>query len=177
MSSHHQQIPKPYEDDFDAIFKQYYQKVKQFIEKFVSNRLDLDEIVQSVFIKVWNNMDSMAAIHDINSYLFVISRNTLRDYFRTQNRQKTKTERLSDNHEHTYGNTFDEAYENIIARELKSLVNTTVSKMPPKRRMVYTLSREEGKTSDEIAREMGISKRTVEKHLQMALSQIKRLLN
>ncbi len=177
MSSHNHHISREFEDAFDAIFKQYYQRVEQFVAKFVTDKSDSDEIVQTVFIKVWSNMEKMASIHDLNSYLFVITSNALRDYFRSEKRHSTKVERLTVQHEHEVVSSDDEATETIHARELSYLVNTTVSKMPEKRRRAYMLSREDGKSSEEIAKEMRISKRTVEKHLQIALSQLRRILS
>ena len=176
MSNNNPQKSRYNEGEFEVIFKHYYQKVKEFVEKFVCDRVDSDEIVQAVFIRVWKNMDKIAGVHDINRYLFVVTRNALRDYFRAQSRHKARIERLTDNHNQVSGNSFDEAFESLSMQELKTLVDSTVSKMPDRRRKVYTLSREEGKTPDTIAKEMGISKRTVEKQIQIALSMIRRSL-
>lgn len=52
-----------------------------------------------------------------------------------------------------------------------------VERMPPQRMKIYRMSREEGMNSEEIARILGIHKRTVENHLSLALSDIKKVLS
>ncbi len=64
----------------------------------------------------------------------------------------------------------------LIARETEMLVKMTVNRMPPKRRLVYRLSRYEHKTNEEISRELAISKKMVEKHLRDSLAEIREVL-
>ena len=64
----------------------------------------------------------------------------------------------------------------LYAREIKLLEQLTVSRMPRKRKAIYEMSRREGLTNDEIATRMGISKKTVENHLNLALKEIRKTL-
>lgn len=67
--------------------------------------------------------------------------------------------------------------EELFAREIQLLVELTVSKMPNQRKRVYEMSRVEGLKNDEIAVKLGISKRTVENHLNVALKEIKKSIS
>ena len=61
-------------------------------------------------------------------------------------------------------------------KEIKSIVNRTLQNMPPQRRTIYQMSREQFLSNDEIAKTLGLSKRTVEKHISLALATIKKNL-
>ena len=60
---------------------------------------------------------------------------------------------------------------------LKKQVNIVIEKLPPKRKQIYTLSRERGYTYSEIAQELNISVKTVEKQINLSLKQIKNHLD
>lgn len=64
----------------------------------------------------------------------------------------------------------------LYVREMELLEQLTVSRMPPKRKAIYEMSRKDGLTNDEIATRMGISKKTVENHLNLALKEIRKTL-
>ena len=74
------------------------------------------------------------------------------------------------------GSGVQDIEENMFAEELLLLVQHTVEQMPAQRRKIYEMSRKEGKTNDEIAQLLTISKRTVENHLTQALSDIRKML-
>lgn len=64
----------------------------------------------------------------------------------------------------------------IYAKELEYIVSVAVDKMPPQRKLIYTLSRVQGLNNDEIAEHLSISKRTVENHLTQALADIRKII-
>lgn len=66
--------------------------------------------------------------------------------------------------------------EMIFSEELKAILENVISKMPDQRRRVFTMSRLQGMTNQEIAQALHISKRTVETHISAALAQIRRVV-
>ena len=66
--------------------------------------------------------------------------------------------------------------EQVEAQDLQILIDMIVSNMPPQRQAVYRMSREEGLTNEEISQKMGIQKKTVENHLNLALGDIRKML-
>ncbi len=66
--------------------------------------------------------------------------------------------------------------EMIFSEELKAILENVISKMPDQRRRVFTMSRLQGMTNQEIAQSLNISKRTVETHISAALAQIRRVV-
>ena len=61
----------------------------------------------------------------------------------------------------------------MIAKDLQLLIDMVVSEMPPKRKMIYQLSRIEGLSNEQIAEKLGIQKKTVENHLNIALNELR----
>ena len=66
--------------------------------------------------------------------------------------------------------------EQIEASDLQLLIDMTVENMPPQRQAVYKLSRVEGLSNDQIAERLGLQKKTVENHLNLALGEIRKVL-
>ena len=87
-----------------------------------------------------------------------------------RNYQQKETEKYSPPQES------NETDDTIHLKELELLVTMVVEKMPPQRQKIYKMSRESGMNNEEIARELGINKRTVENHLSQALTDIRKAL-
>ena len=66
--------------------------------------------------------------------------------------------------------------EELYAKELSLLIDLTIEKMPPQRRLIFIMSRKEGLNNDEIALKLNINKRTVENHLTQALADLRRVI-
>ena len=125
-----------------------------------------DDIAQNVFIKVWTKRELIDSGRKFNSYLYSITKNEITDYFRSLviSESLDNALYLKDN-DHT-DEMIESAYD---LSHIKELVMTEVENMPPQRRTVFIMSRLQGLSNDEIATKLDISKRTVERHLNMAL--------
>ena len=73
--------------------------------------------------------------------------------------------------------TSDTAEDNLFAKEISLLIEMVVSEMPKQRQLIYRLSKEQGLSNEEIASKLGISKRSVENQISMALKEIKRAIS
>lgn len=155
---------------FESLFRLYYHKVKKFAVTYLLDDIDADEAAQAVFIKLWKNRNRLYNCDDLDTYIYVVSRNTIIDLLRKRKRSAAflSMEEYEDN---IYSETPPEA--DVFAKEISEYEALILAQMPPKRREVYTLHAKEGKTNEEIARIMGLSQRTVEKHLQLARQTIR----
>jgi len=154
---------------YEEIFMGYFPKVKYFITSFIKSPTVAEELAQDVFVKVWENFDKIIYIEYRDAYIYRIARNKAIDYISRIYKEEIPIDNLN----------FKEEYsieEDYYAKELELLVELTVNQMPQQRKKVYEMSRIEGFTNDEIAQELGIAKKTVENHLNLALKEIKKII-
>lgn len=156
-------------DAFRQLFISYFPKVKYFIGHFTKSELIAEELAQDVFMRIWERREHLDTIESFNSYVYRMAKNMALNHLR---RKYLEDSYLEDYEEETIVNIEGDLY----AREMELLEKLTVSRMPHKRRAIYEMSRREGLTNDEIANQMGISKKTVENHLNLALKEIRKTL-
>jgi len=157
---------------FQDIFIAYFRNVRFFIYSFIKSENDAEELAQDVFMKIWENHQSIDTNKSFDSYLYTIARNSVFNFLKhklVENSYKeytysAKTEFVSDP-------------ENILfAKEIELLIEMTVEKMPERRAEIYRLSRVKGLKNEEIAKELSISKKTVENQLSLAISELKKTI-
>ena len=78
-------------------------------------------------------------------------------------------------HEYNYYST-DDIHDQLYTKELQLLIKLTIERMPEQRRKVFLMSRQEDMSHTEIAERLGISIRTVERHIYLALGELKKVL-
>jgi len=120
-----------------------------------------EDIVQSVFVKLWENKHSLKS-ESIRFFLLNSVKNSCIDLSRKKETQEKYTQRQI-SQDSDYGDDF------WAENELKEMIETAIGKLPPKCREIFKLSRYEGLKSDEIARKLQISQRTVETQITKAL--------
>ena len=157
---------------FDTIFLRWYPQVQHFLLKLVKEEALADDLSQSVFMKVWLYRQRLNPALSLKNYLLVLSRNSALDVFKSKRHLMaadlaTPPERPSaERAEHLA--EFSEAQSRILK---------VVQQMPPQRKKVFMMSRYQQLSCEEIAQVLGLSVRTVEKHLQLALDNLRNFLN
>lgn len=150
----------------DEIYKQYHKKIFRFSVSYLKDEDDAYDIVQDVFIKLWENRQHLKTDTNFDSYLFTVAKNTVLTLFRKRaSEQKFYKQQLSENSIYE-DNTEHEIDYNFLKQRYYQLVD----KLPTKRKEVFLLSRENGLSNKEIALKQGISEKTVEDHLTKSLS-------
>ena len=156
---------------FQEIFMRYYPKVRYFVLGLVKSEEDAEDLAQDIFAKLWTNRAAFAEVRNLGVYLFVLSRNMTYNYIEArQLRQEWLQEKPFDEED---GHS---PYEDLIAKDLTLLVDLVVEGLPPQRKTIYKLSREAGLSNTEIAEKLGLQKKTVENHLNLALKELRKVL-
>jgi len=156
---------------FESLFTTFYPKIERFLTGFLDSKTEAEDLAQDVFVKVWQNRSNLIYVENINAYLYRMAKNTLFDHInRSRELSYTRTSGLPEIA------TTEAIEELLFADELNDLINITINNMPPQRKTIFTLSRVEGFSNEEIAQQLGISKRTVETHISAALSDIRKVL-
>ena len=150
---------------FDSIYRQYSKKLYNFAFGIIRDYDTGAEIVQEVFVTLWEKHEQVNTELNFRNYIFTITYNSIRKHFRNKSIEMRVKDYLLNNSSESIENT--DRF--IMYDELLDLANKTIERLPPKRKMVYKLSREEGMKAKEIATKLNISTRTAENHLAKAL--------
>ncbi|UGU15441.1 RNA polymerase sigma-70 factor [Sinomicrobium kalidii] len=157
---------------FELLFKLYYDKLYHIAKSYVRNEQDAEEIVQDVFLKMWERRNNKEVW--TNNFLYTITKNACLNYLK---HQKVVVERARNYYDKQLSDPLrfitNEAASRLMEEELEQKIRESMAALPEKRRAVFVKSRVEGMKSQEIARQLGISKRTVDTHIYMALKHMR----
>ncbi len=156
---------------FESVFLYYHNKITTFIRAIIKSKTDAEDLTQDIFIKIWNNRTTIDTQRSFHTYMYTIARNAAINYLKHKAINATYLTNLP----YTDIDICPEAL--LFAKEIKLLVEMTVSQMPDRRKEIYMLSRNEGFTNDEIATRLNISKKTVENQLTLALQSIRKVIS
>lgn len=154
---------------FKSLFMCYFPKIKHFIRHLIKSETIAEELAQDVFMRIWEHREHLGTVESFNSYVYRMAKNMALNYLRRKYMEDSYLEEYEGETELTIEG-------DLYAHEMELLEQLTVSRMPRKRRAIYEMSRKEGLMNDEIAIRMGISKKTVENHLNLALKAIRKTL-
>jgi RNA polymerase sigma-70 factor (family 1) len=150
---------------FDLVYDKYSGKLYAFGLKYLRSKDEAEELIQSVFLKVWENYKNLKKESSFKSYLFTIAYNDICKLFRKRNyQQKFIADTLYENSQ--YSSEIEDGidYQSVLER-----VQQIVNKLPERQKTIFLKSREEGKTTKEIAAELGLSPGTIDNYISETL--------
>lgn len=154
------------QDAFTQLYNIYWWKVYHFTKLYITSDYESEEIVQDVFIKLWDSRRTLDETQSIEGYLFMITRNTIFNYNRQSiNEESLEMTILSSMEEDSMYNSEDE----LVASDLKKFIDELIDEMPPQRKKIFQMSRGEGLSNAEIAQNLGITVKAVERSMTLAL--------
>jgi len=157
---------------FDHLFSVYRERLYAFAIGYLKIEEDAKELVQDVFVKVWEHRHQLDESRSFNAYLFTIAKNTILNYFRKKANEQNYIEYIK---KHT-GLSVSPVEEKVEFSELQEKARTLIEQLPPRQKEIYHLSREEGLSNEEIAQALKISRKTVENHITLAMSYLREKL-
>jgi RNA polymerase sigma factor (sigma-70 family) len=148
---------------FTRLFDHYHQRLGIHIYRITRSEEIAEELVHDVFLKLWLNRELLSGIDNFAVYLFVVSKNAALNALKKIASEKLKFTGLEDVAESPAEQPDDYRY---------VLIDEAIDQLPPQQRQVYMLSRHQRLSYHEIAFQMGISRETVKKYLQIATASI-----
>jgi RNA polymerase sigma-70 factor (ECF subfamily) len=152
---------------FEAMFRAHYVYVCAYARRFVRSQAVAEELAQDVFARIWARPGSMETGRNERAYLFVAMKRTALNYLAREG----LAARYEAAQEHEASLERDRWSSTDVAedRELEARVQAAVEALPPQARAVWRLQREAGMSYAEVARELNLSVKTVERHMGRAL--------
>lgn len=149
------------------IYNKYWNQLYSSAYNVLHDQQACEDIIQDIFINLWNRRDSIEIKVSLRSYLFASTRYEVYRQIRYSSVREDIFENIHERLE------TPSEYGNIEYQELISQINSVVENLSEKCKIVYKLSREEQLSHKEIASQLNISTKTVENHLNKALRQLR----
>lgn len=165
-------LSSDHEPALEQLFHYYYPRLHRFSKAFLKLDDGIDDILQEVFIKIWENRKKIRSKETFNAYIFTISRNLLLNELRSRLQDQKAREVLL---KKSVAEEFM-LYKDSDFIELKERVEEAMAHLPESHRLYFKMSREEGLSNRSIAEKMGVSEKTVEYHISQAINIIRQKL-
>ena len=158
--------------NFRSDFKNYYNPLVNYVRSIIVDEMVAEDLVQDVFTQYWDYMNDNSILNP-KAFLFKSAYNRSIEYVRRERKRKS----IEAEAKLTPGRDEDEHW-NKIAYEylLKEKLSNSLRQLPPKCREVFLMSKVNGLTYSEIAKELKISHKTVENQMHIALKKLRILL-
>lgn len=157
---------------FQHIFTRYYPRMISFAGMMVKSPYAAEEIVQEVFIRLWEQRDLLAEVKSPENFVFIVIRNHTFNYLRAAANEQNRREQLW---EALQQRAADETI-TLEMQEADQFFEKILAKLSPQQQKIFRMSREEGFSHQQIADELQLSKDTVKKHIANSLKVFKSYL-
>lgn len=162
---------------FSKIYMVYFPKLVRFAREYVISTEDAENIVQDIFMYLWEHRDMLDSLSNLNAFLFTLTKNKCIDFYRQKIRidnKKESLDNLQDRELKLKMEALMQFDENIFTeKEIEDLLTKAIEHLPEKCRQVFILSRMNGLKHEEIATQLNISVHTVQNHIVTAIRKLK----
>jgi RNA polymerase sigma-70 factor (family 1) len=160
---------------FRSLFETFYPELIRFALFYVKVRESAEEIVQDVFLKIWQMRATLLAIAAFRPYLFTATRNQCLNYL--QKTSRSVVVGLDHILEDDLASAIQTPQQELELSDVRQQIDTAVNTLPPQCRLIFQLVKEQGLSYKEVATLLAISPRTVETQIAIALRKIAAILH
>ena len=150
------------------LYDLYWLKVYNFARLYVTSSSVISEVVQDVFVKVWESKEFLDITKNFDGLLFMITRNIIFNYSRRHFNELNFKMTVLKGLENSY-----DIEEELDAADLKNYIDKLISQLPARRQQIFRMSREEHLSNREIAERWAVSEKAIERQITLALKFIK----
>lgn len=151
-------------DAFKMLFEKYGTRLYQFSLKYLRDKEDAEDLLNEVFLKIWENRRSLKTDTSFQSYLFTIAYNNIRQRFLKKSREEKYIQIFAEENLVDCSRGEDQVdYIQIIQK-----INKVIDLLPARRKEIFNLSYKEESKNHEIANKLGLSEQFVKNQLSVA---------
>lgn len=163
---------------FNHIFEVHRDRYIRFAYSYTYNKEVAEDLVAESLIYYWENRHKLQEVKDIPLYILVTVKNKCLDYLQRERTWEQIAEKLLSNKEWELQMRISSLEacdpETLLSKEIQTLIDQALAKLPEKTRQIFMMSRYEGKSYQTIAMETGLSVKSVEFHISKALTLLRK---
>jgi RNA polymerase sigma-70 factor (ECF subfamily) len=164
-------------ENYSKIYAVYFPKLVRFSQTYVMSHYEAENIVQDIFLYLWEHRELAGSLGNINAFLFTMVKNRCIDFLRNQSKSAGKKQPLSDIREKELElklYSLQQLDENRLSdAEIETVITHAIDSLPERCREIFILSRLEGLRHKEIAARLNISTNTIEGQISIALKKLR----
>lgn len=156
-----------YNDDenaFEQLYHLFYARLFSFSFSILKDRNLTEEHINDIFLKIWNNRKLLLNVNNFSYYLYISARNSA---YNSLKKRKIKME---------FGEALDFSFQtpesDLINRENIASISDAINQLPPKCKLIFRMIKEDGLKYKEVAEILGLSVKTVEGQMYIAITRI-----
>ncbi len=158
------------ENAYAMLYEVFYESLVQYCHTLTQDLALAEDIVQNVFIKIWSNRKNLVITTSLKSYLY---RSVFNDFAKEHHRRKRKEKALLEFKAHVLHQMVEMDRE-LLEKKIR-LLDVAIEQLPKKCKKVFLLSKKQGYKYREIATQLDISEKAVEKHISRAIKRVKEI--
>ncbi|MBV7532180.1 RNA polymerase sigma factor [Chitinophaga sp. sic0106] len=162
------------EQAFTVLYNRYWNKVYTYLLRMTKSHEIAEELLYDIFTKLWTGRELITEIQHMDAFLSKVAYNKAISFFRYTASQRKMQQYVAQQMEHAQ---VDDAADKLLEGETRELLQEAIRQLSPQRKLVFTLSREQGLTHEQIASQLNLSTQTVKKTMSNALSAIREFLH
>ena len=152
------------EHAFKSLFEAFKEKSYAVAFKWTKSKYASEEITQDIFISIWISKEQLTAVNDPEAYLYTVIYNKVSAFLKKEANQSAILKMLAEQSA-AFSN---ETEETIYAHDSQKFLENAIAHLSPRRKIIYELNRCEGKSYNEIAETLHLSRNTMKTHLAKA---------
>lgn len=162
---------------FEDVYLSYFSKMKYFAKEYVISEEDAENIVQDVFVELWENKEMLNMHMNLIAYLFTTIKNKCLNHLRHKLVVQETANKLQEEYTISLRMNLDslETFDNNLFsdQDIEKLISRALDALPEKCRAIFIMSKIEGKKHNEIAQELNISINTVGSQIGIAYKKLR----
>lgn len=161
---------------FSEFFDHYHTRLIELAMLFVPRFDQAEEVVADVFLKLLRKKAMLMGIEKFEGYLFKMVKHECLNYLKKSKRLDSGNVLVDDIQDYLYSDQNDPEIK-MINNDLARLLHLVIDRLPPKRRLVFKMIKDDNMSYNEVGKILEISERTVEVHLKLAIQDLRKALS
>lgn len=164
---------KHFYSDFDRVYIEYYPRLVRFATAYLHDVKEAENVVQDIFLKLWENKRTEDADDYNASYLFTAAKYRCIDTLRQMRRKETVGVGEKKEIDLEIFSLLELDSDSITLDEIEAILTKALEQLPPRCREIFVKCKIDGRSHDEVAEELGITVNTIESQMTIALKRLR----